>query len=226
MKLRRQWSPEQIAGWLKRAFPEEKQNQVSHETIYRSLFIQARGVLKKELLDHLRARRTIRRSRHASLKRSGLGQIKDAVSISQRPACVEDRAIPGHWEGELVETRDLMVGNALEDIGQPCLRISVPVRMAINLEALLPAPRWFAPVGVMTEADLSVLREHKTEALAILREEQSDRIEERAAILHGVHPATNSAGPEWRGEPRPTLHPALIPDRTSWPRRTVCRITQ
>jgi IS30 family transposase len=102
MKLRRQWSPEQIAGWLKRAFPEEKQNQVSHETIYRSLFIQARGVLKKELLDHLRARRTIRRSRHASLKRSGLGQIKDAVSISQRPACVEDRAIPGHWEGDLI----------------------------------------------------------------------------------------------------------------------------
>ena len=75
---------------------------MSHETIYRSLFIQTRGVLKKELLDHLRARRTIRRSRHASLKQSGLGQIKDAVFISKRPACVEDRAIPGHWEGDLV----------------------------------------------------------------------------------------------------------------------------
>ena len=72
-KLRRKWSPEQIAGWLKRAFPGETRNQVSHETIYRSLYIQARGVLKKALLDHLRARRTIRRSRHASLKRSGLG---------------------------------------------------------------------------------------------------------------------------------------------------------
>ena len=59
-------------------------------------------MLKKELLDHLRARRTIRRSRHASLKQSGLGQIKDAVSISERPACVEDRVIPGHWEGDLV----------------------------------------------------------------------------------------------------------------------------
>jgi IS30 family transposase len=75
---------------------------VSHETIYRSLYIQARGVLKKELLAHLRARRTIRRSRHASLKRDGLGQIKDAVSIRERPASAEDRAIPGHWEGDLI----------------------------------------------------------------------------------------------------------------------------
>lgn len=75
---------------------------MSHETIYRSLFIQTRGVLKKELLEHLRARRTIRRSRHASMKQSGLGQIKDAVPISERPASVEDRAIPGHWEGDLI----------------------------------------------------------------------------------------------------------------------------
>ena len=101
-KLRRKWSPEQIAGWLRRSFPKEPHRQVSHETIYRSLYIQARGVLKKELLEHLRARRTIRRSRHASLKRNGLGQIKDAVSISERPASVEDRAIPGHREGDLI----------------------------------------------------------------------------------------------------------------------------
>ena len=101
-KLRRKWSPEQIAGWLKRMFPEEPHKQVSHETIYRSLYIQARGVLKKELLEHLRAKRTVRRSRHASLKRKGSGQIKDAVSISERPASVEDRAVPGHWEGDLI----------------------------------------------------------------------------------------------------------------------------
>lgn len=101
-KLQRKWSPEQIAGWLKRTYPGEPHNQVSHETIYRSLFIQARGVLKKELLEHLRAKRTIRRSKHASLKRNGLGQIKDAVSISERPASVEDRAVPGHWEGDLI----------------------------------------------------------------------------------------------------------------------------
>lgn len=101
-KLQRKWSPEQIAGWLKRTYPGEPHNQVSHETIYRSLFIQARGVLKKELLEHLRAKRTIRRSRHASMKRSGLGQIKDAISISERPASIEDRAVPGHWEGDLI----------------------------------------------------------------------------------------------------------------------------
>ena len=75
---------------------------MSHETIYRSLFIQTRGVLKKELLAHLRATRAIRRSRHASLKCDGLGQIKDAISIRERPAAVEDRAIPGHWEGDLI----------------------------------------------------------------------------------------------------------------------------
>lgn len=101
-KLQLDWSPQQIAGWLKRQHPGEEHNQVSHETIYRSLFVQARGVLKKELLEHLRAKRTIRRSRHASLKRDGQGQIKDAVSIRERPASVEDRAVPGHWEGDLI----------------------------------------------------------------------------------------------------------------------------
>jgi IS30 family transposase len=101
-KLRRKWSPEQVAGWLKRAFPGEACKQVSHETIYRSLYIQARGVLKKELLAHLRAKRTVRRSKHASQKRNGNGQIKDAVSISERPASVEGRAVPGHWEGDLI----------------------------------------------------------------------------------------------------------------------------
>jgi IS30 family transposase len=101
-KLQRKWSPEQIAGWLKRTFPGEPQRHVSHETIYRSLYIQARGVLKKELTEHLRARRTIRRSRHASLKGDGIGQIKNAVSISERPPSIEDRAVPGHWEGDLI----------------------------------------------------------------------------------------------------------------------------
>jgi len=101
-KLTRKWSPQQIAGWLMREHPDEEGKRVSHETIYRSLFIQTRGVLKKELLAHLRATRSIRRSRHATLKRSGLGQIKDAISIRERPADVEDRAVPGHWEGDLI----------------------------------------------------------------------------------------------------------------------------
>jgi IS30 family transposase len=102
VKLTRKWSPQQIAGWLMREHPDDAQMRVSHETIYRSLFIQARGVLKKELLAHLRAKRSIRRSRHASLKGDGLGQIKDALSIRDRPASVEDRAVPGHWEGDLI----------------------------------------------------------------------------------------------------------------------------
>ena len=101
-KLRLEWSPEQIAGWLKRTYPNDENYQVSHETIYRSLFIQARGALKKELLQHLRRKRVMRRSRHKSLKGEGLGQITDMVSISERPTTVEDRAVPGHWEGDLI----------------------------------------------------------------------------------------------------------------------------
>ena len=101
-KLRLNWAPEQIAGWLKRAHPEDERYHVSHETIYRSLFVQARGVLKKELLYHLRSKRTIRRSKQAGLNGDVRGQIKDPVSIRQRPAAVEDRAVPGHWEGDLL----------------------------------------------------------------------------------------------------------------------------
>jgi IS30 family transposase len=101
-KLRSNWSPEQIAGWLKRTYPGSERNYVSHESIYRSLFVQARGVLKKELQLYLRTQRAIRRSKHASLKQVGLGKIKNMVSISERPASVEDRAVPGHWEGDLI----------------------------------------------------------------------------------------------------------------------------
>ena len=101
-KLRLNWSPEQVAGWLKRAHPGDESYHVSHETIYRSLFVQARGVLKKELLGYLRSRRTIRRSKQAGLNGDGRGQIKDIVSIRERPAAVEDRAVPGHWEGDLL----------------------------------------------------------------------------------------------------------------------------
>ncbi|MGP0593005.1 IS30 family transposase [Nitrospira sp. T9] len=101
-KLNQQWSPQQIAGWMKRTSPENEQARVSHETIYRSLYIQARGVLKKELQACLRSQRAMRRSKHASLKRQGLGKITQAVSIKDRPASVEDRAVPGHWEGDLI----------------------------------------------------------------------------------------------------------------------------
>jgi IS30 family transposase len=101
-KLRLNWSPEQIGGWLKRAHPEDESHRVSHETIYRSLYVQARGVLKKELIGYLRSKRTMRRSKRADPDGDKRGQIKDLVSISQRPAAAEDRAVPGHWEGDLL----------------------------------------------------------------------------------------------------------------------------
>src|SRR6202165_2774816 len=101
-KLILDWSPEQISGWLKTQYPEDESMRVSHETIYRSLFIQARGVLKKELIQHLRFKRRIRRSRHARDSGHRKGQIVDAISIRERPAEIEDRAIPGHWEGDLL----------------------------------------------------------------------------------------------------------------------------
>lgn len=99
-KLSMEWSPQQISGWLARRYGRGHAMYVSHETIYRSLFIQARGVLKKELTAHLRRRRTMRRSKLASTAGQQRGQIRDAVSIRERPAEAEDRAVPGHWEGD------------------------------------------------------------------------------------------------------------------------------
>ena len=101
-KLKTNWSPGHISGWLKIEFPHEEEFHVSHETIYKTLYVQARGALKKELQQCLRSSRVMRRSKHSSLKAQGLGKIVDAVSISERPATVEDRAIPGHWEGDLI----------------------------------------------------------------------------------------------------------------------------
>jgi IS30 family transposase len=102
-KLREDWSPEQISGWLKRQYPDDETMRVSHETIYRTLFVvQARGALKRELLAHLRSRRMMRKGRHASTVGQPRGQIKEAVSIRERPPEAEDRAVPGHWEGDLL----------------------------------------------------------------------------------------------------------------------------
>ena len=101
-KLRLQWAPHQIAGWLKHTYPDNKDYRVSHETIYRSLYIQARGALKKELVAHLRRTHVMRRSKHHTQKAGDHGRISDTVSISERPASVEDRAVPGHWEGDLL----------------------------------------------------------------------------------------------------------------------------
>lgn len=101
-KLKQNWSPEQIGRWLKLEFPDDETMRVSHETIYRSLYIQARGALKKELLEHLRRHRSMRRSKRASSETEKRGSILDAVSISERPPEAQDRAVPGHWEGDLL----------------------------------------------------------------------------------------------------------------------------
>jgi IS30 family transposase len=101
-KLKGLWSPEQIAGWLKYTYPDDENFQLSHETIYKSLFIQARGALKKELLQHLRRTRMMRRGRSHTQKTATHGRISGTVSIRERPASVEDRAVPGHWEGDLI----------------------------------------------------------------------------------------------------------------------------
>jgi transposase, IS30 family len=101
-QLRHNWSPQQIAGWLKSTHREDEALRVSHETIYRTLFVQTRGALKKALIEHLRTHRPIRRSRHATAKADTRGRIPDTISISERPASVEDRAVPGHWEGDLL----------------------------------------------------------------------------------------------------------------------------
>lgn len=128
-KLRLGWSPEQIDGWLKAQYPEDGAYQVSHETIYKSLFIQARGALKKELQQHLRSKRTIRRARSASSKGDGRGQIPDMVPIRERPASVEDRAVPGHWEGDLIAgSRNTYIATLVERHTRYVMLAKIPSR--------------------------------------------------------------------------------------------------
>src|SRR6202046_522484 len=126
-KLILDWSPEQISGWLKTQYPDDESLRVSHETIYRSLFIQARGVLKKELMDHLRSKRRMRRSRHSRIFKDSRGQIPDAISIRERPAEVEDRAVPGHWEGDLLSgSKNSYIATLVERHSRFAMLIKVP----------------------------------------------------------------------------------------------------
>ena len=126
-KLMLDWSPEQICGWLKTCYPNNERMRVSHETIYRSLFIQARGVLKKELMEHLRSKRRMRRSRHASEHGQSRGKIVDAISIRERPTEAEDRAVPGHWEGDLlVGGKNSYVATLVERHSRFLMLIKVP----------------------------------------------------------------------------------------------------
>ena len=137
-KLILDWSPEQISGWLKRQYPEDESMRVSHETIYRSLFIQARGVLKKELIQHLRSKRRIRHSRHSRVSGHRRGQIVDAISIRERPAEIEDRAIPGHWEGDLLGgTKNSHIATLVERHSRFTALVKVPSKDTATVVAAL-----------------------------------------------------------------------------------------
>jgi IS30 family transposase len=137
-KLILDWSPEQISGWLKIQYPEDESMRVSHETIYRSLFIQARGVLKKELIQHLRSKRRIRRSRQARDRGHHRGQIVDAISIRERPAEVEDRAVPGHWEGDLLSgAHNSHVATLVERHSRFVMLVKVPSKETATVVAAL-----------------------------------------------------------------------------------------
>ncbi len=137
-KLILDWSPEQISAWLKVHYPSNESMRVSHETIYRSLFIQARGVLKKELVQHLRSKRLIRRSRHARAEGQSRGQIVDAISIRERPAEIEDRAIPGHWEGDLLSgSRNSHIATLVERHSRFTMLVKVPSKDTTTVVAAL-----------------------------------------------------------------------------------------
>jgi IS30 family transposase len=137
-KLILDWSPEQVSGWLKTEYPDDESMRVSHETIYRSLFIQARGVLKKELIQHLRFKRRIRRSRHGRDSGHHKGQIVDAISIRERPAEIEDRAIPGHWEGDLIGgTKNSHIATLVERHSRFVMLVKVPSKDTATVVAAL-----------------------------------------------------------------------------------------
>ena len=135
-KLMLDWSPKQISGWLQQQ--DDESLRVSHETIYRSLFIQARGALKIELIQHLRSQRRIRRSQHASVHGHSQGKIVDAVSIRERPAEVEDRAVPGHWEGDLLRgANNSHVATLVERHSRFCMLVKVPGKDTATVVAAL-----------------------------------------------------------------------------------------
>ncbi len=137
-KLREDWSPQQISGWLKREYPEDEAMHISHETIYRTLFVQARGALKRELLAHLRSKRMMRRGRHASTSGQPRGQIKEAVSIRERPPEAEDRAVPGHWEGDLISgSRNTHVATLVERSSRFVMLVRVGGKDTENVVAAL-----------------------------------------------------------------------------------------
>lgn len=169
MKLLIDWSPQQISGWLKRAYPDDESMRVSHETIYRSLFIQARGALKTELTAHLRRGRALRRSRNAPAVQVHRN-ITEAVSIRQRPAQAEDRAIPGHWEGDLLcGTPASQIATLVERKSRYVMLVKIPTKSTEVVVAALSKHVRGLPSqlrGSLTWDRGSEMAAHKTFTLA------------------------------------------------------------
>ena len=169
-KLAADWSPQQIAGWLKQTFPDNPHMQVSHETIYLSLFVQSRGVLKKALIAHLRRRRRMRRSQRASTAGQPRGRIIDAVSIRERPAEVEDRAVPGHWEGDMLSgARNSHIATLVERQSRFVLLVRLPGKDTARVVAALSRAVRALPNGLMASLTWdrgSELAAHKTFTVA------------------------------------------------------------
>ena len=149
-KLAADWSPQQIAGWLKQTFPDHPHLQVSHETIYVSLFVQSRGVLKKELFTHLRRRRRMRQARQATTAGQARGRIIDAVSIRERPAEAADRAVPGHWEGDLLSgARNSHIATLVERRSRVVLLVRLPGKDTVRVVRALSRAVRALPAGLM-----------------------------------------------------------------------------
>lgn len=150
-KLQDQWSPQQISGWLKIEHSHDRMMQVSHETIYKSLFIQARGVLKRELIAHLRSRRVMRRGKTSTAKGQPRGQIIDAISIRQRPANIEDRAVPGHWEGDLISgSRNSHIATLVERHSRFVMLVHVNGQDSDSVVSALIRQVQYLPEGMMS----------------------------------------------------------------------------
>lgn len=149
-KLGGNWSPEQIARWLVLTYPEDPAMRVSHETIYRTLYVQARGALKQELAAHLRRHRVVRHSRARLARPEHRGQIPDAISIAERPATVEDRAIPGHWEGDLLAgTKWSQLATLVERHSRYVILVRVPAKDAVTVARALIRRVRHLPRGLM-----------------------------------------------------------------------------
>jgi IS30 family transposase len=150
-KLSENWSPQQISGWLKVEYADNPPMRISHETIYKSLFVQARGVLRKELISRLRTRRLMRRGKNSTTRGQPRGQIVDAISIRQRPAEVEDRAIPGHWEGDLLAGgKNSHVATLVERHSRFVILVKVPGKDSDSVVSALVRQVKHLPAGLMS----------------------------------------------------------------------------